>query len=60
MWTVQPLTVHAVVDVRPADAPETAPWVPVEVKHCRRQEDGWAVGCRFVDPSLAQDLLFAG
>jgi CheY-like chemotaxis protein len=58
MWSVQPLALHAVVGVRPADAPDTAPWVPVEVKHCRPLEDGWALGGRFVDPSRARDLLF--
>jgi CheY-like chemotaxis protein len=60
MWSVQPLPVDAVVDVRPADAPETAPWVPVEVRHCRREDDGWAVGCRFVDPSLGPGPFRAG
>jgi DNA-binding response OmpR family regulator len=60
LWSDRPLTVHAVVGVRPADAPETAPWVAVEVKHCRPQDDGWAVGCRFVDPSVAEAHLPAG
>jgi hypothetical protein len=34
--------------VRPADAPAGAEAV-AEVKHCRRLDDGWAVGCQFVD-----------
>jgi two-component system OmpR family response regulator len=60
LWSVHPLAVDAVVDVRHADAPDTAPWVPVEVRHCRRADDGWALGCRFVDPSLAHTHLLAG
>jgi len=60
MWSVQPLAVDAVVAVRPADAPDTTPWTRVEVKHCRAQEDGWAVGGRFVDPPPARAEVFAG
>jgi CheY-like chemotaxis protein len=57
MWSDRPVAVDAVLYVRPAGAPETAPWVRVQVTHCRPQKDGWAVGCRFVDPSLARAVF---
>ncbi len=53
LWAAAPLAVGAVVAVRPAAAPEAAPWVEVEVKHCRRCDQGWAVGGQFVRPSAA-------
>src|SRR5437868_6822696 len=31
MWSLRPVPVHAVLDVRPAGAPDTAPWVRVQV-----------------------------
>lgn len=46
--------VGAILRVRPADAPETLPWVEVEVRRCHRVEDQWEVGCQFVNkPDLA-------
>ncbi len=56
--SAQPAPVRAVLDVRPADAPEAAPWVRVEVKHCQPQAAGWRIGCQFVNPAdVAPALL---
>jgi CheY-like chemotaxis protein len=43
--------VGALLSIRPADATEEAPWVPVQVRHCSRDEDGWAIGCQFLHPA---------
>jgi two-component system OmpR family response regulator len=43
--------VGALLSVRPADAADDAPWVPVQVRHVRRDGDGWAVGCQFLHPA---------
>lgn len=51
--SAHPAPVRAVLDVRPADAPEAAPWVRVEVKHCQPQDAGWTIGCQFVNPADA-------
>ena len=43
----------------PANAPETTPWVDVEVRSCRPSKDGYELGCRFVKtPPWAILLLF--
>jgi two-component system, OmpR family, response regulator len=41
----------ALLSIRPADAPEDSPWVPVQVRHSSRDEDGWAIGCQFLHPA---------
>jgi CheY-like chemotaxis protein len=43
--------VGALLSVRPADAADDAPWVPVQVRHVHRDGDGWAVGCQFLHPA---------
>ncbi len=43
--------VGALLSIRPADAADDAPWVPVQVRHCSRDEDGWALGCQFLNPT---------
>jgi hypothetical protein len=43
--------VGALLSIRPADAAADSPWVPVQVRHCSRDEDGWAIGCQFLHPA---------
>ena len=43
--------VGALLSIRPADAPDDSPWVPVQVRHCSQDGDGWAVGCQFLHPA---------
>jgi hypothetical protein len=43
--------VGCLLSIRPADAAADAPWVPVQVRHCSRDEDGWAIGCQFLQPA---------
>ncbi len=43
--------VGSLLSVRPADAADDAPWVPVQVRHVRPDGDGWAVGCQFLHPA---------
>jgi two-component system OmpR family response regulator len=40
--------VGALLSIRPAEAANDFPWVPVQVRHCSRDEDGWVVGCQFL------------
>jgi hypothetical protein len=40
----------AVLSVRPATAPKTAPWVQVKVEACRPHSSGWQLVCRFTKP----------
>lgn len=53
------LPVGAVLNVRSRNAPETIPWVQIEVRTCRKEEDGHHIGCRFVrTPSWSVMLHF--
>jgi hypothetical protein len=48
-----------ILEVRPGNAPPITPWVEVEVRTCRRTQDGWEVGCQFVrTPPWALLLMF--
>jgi hypothetical protein len=38
-----------VFSIHPAEAPESVPWVPVEVRHCRSTGKNWFIGCRFAE-----------
>jgi hypothetical protein len=43
----------------PVSAPDTTPWVDVEVRSCRKQGDGYELGCQFVkQPPWGVLLLF--
>jgi hypothetical protein len=56
---VQAMPLGMRLSVRAAHAPAKEPWVEVEVKSCRQQEQRWEVGCRFVDePSYSVLLQF--
>jgi CheY-like chemotaxis protein len=41
----------ALLSIRPVDAPQDQPWVPVQVRHCHQDGDWWAVGCQFLHPA---------
>lgn len=56
----KPLTEGAVLNVRPRLAPQTAPWMAIEIRSCRPEGDEWEVGCRFIKPLQWNDLLFFG
>jgi CheY-like chemotaxis protein len=43
--------VGSLLSIRPVDAADDAPWVPVQIRHCSRDEDGWALGCQFLHPA---------
>jgi hypothetical protein len=48
-----------VLSVMPRRAPPGTPWVHAEVRSCKREKDGYEVGCRFVrTPPWAVLLLF--
>jgi hypothetical protein len=51
----------SVLSVRPALVSSDAPWVQVQVKHCKPRNDGaWEIGCQFVrTPSWAVLLTFS-
>ncbi len=51
--------VGAILSIRPADAADGAPWVPVQVRHCGQEEGGWTIGCRFIYPPSARPPRFA-
>jgi CheY-like chemotaxis protein len=43
--------VGALLSIRPADAEESAPWIPVQIRHVREEGGMWTVGCRFLHPA---------
>ncbi len=48
-----------VLELRPTNAPPITPWTEVEVRSCRRTQDGWEAGCKFVrTPPWAMLLMF--
>lgn len=48
------------LNVRPRQAPQTAPWTAIEIRSCRPEGDEWEVGCRFLKPPQWNDLLLFG
>jgi hypothetical protein len=54
-----PVAVGTVISVRPTHAPETAPWVQVEVRRCQEDGNSWELGYQFLKtPSWGVLLLF--
>ena len=48
-----------VLCVRTANAPESVPWIQIEVKNCRPADGNWELGCQFVrTPPWSVLLLF--
>lgn len=56
----QPVKEGAILNVRPRQAPQTAPWTAIEIRSCRADEGEWEVGCRFLKPPQWNDLLLFG
>jgi hypothetical protein len=53
------IPVGKVLSVRALNAPDTIPWVQIEVRSCRHEDDGWEAGCQFLKtPSWSVMLLF--
>src|SRR5579871_5436437 len=52
----KPLEAGTVLNVRPRKAPQTAPWIPIEVRSCRPDEGEWEIGCKFVGTPQWNDL----
>jgi hypothetical protein len=46
--------VGSILSIRPADAAEDAPWIPVQVRHGRDEEGGWTVGCQILHPAAME------
>jgi hypothetical protein len=47
------------VAVLPTNAPNTTPWVDIEVRSCRESDEGYELGCQFVKtPNWSILLLF--
>ena len=46
--TDQRLVVGKQLHLRPADASEGVPWVPVEIRYCRSEKNYWRLGCQFL------------
>jgi hypothetical protein len=54
-----PVELGKVLRVRPCIAADTAPWVEVHVRSCRKEDGLWEVGCQFVTiPGFNVLLLF--
>ena len=50
------IEVGKTMNLRPITAPQSIPWVRVEVKYCSPFVNRWKVGCQFID-SPSQDVL---
>jgi hypothetical protein len=56
----KPITEGATMTVRPRQAPQTAPWTPIEIRSCRPDGNEWEVHCRFCKTPHWNDLLLFG
>ena len=56
----QPVAAGQLLNVRSTIAPDTTPWIAVEVRHCRQKEDRWLIGCKFQRKLSWSELLFLG
>jgi hypothetical protein len=56
----RPIEANTVVSVRVVNAPVTVPWIQVQVRSCRQQENGWLLGCQFVKPPPWSIMLLFG
>lgn len=54
------MTEGATLDVRPEHAPETTPWVTIQVRSCRRRRSEWELGCQFMKTPNWNVLLLFG
>lgn len=56
----EPLTEGTILNIRPRQAPQTAPWQAIEIRSCRPEGNVWQVGCRFLKAPQWNDLLLFG
>jgi hypothetical protein len=56
----KPLSEGTVLNVRPRKAPQTAPWLAIEIRSCRPDGNEFEVGCRFLKQPQWNDLLLFG
>ncbi len=56
----EPLKEGTLLNIRPRKAPQTAPWLAIEIRSCRPEGSSWEVGCRFVKSPQWNDLLLFG
>jgi hypothetical protein len=56
----KPLTQGATLKIRPRQAPQTAPWLAIEIRSCRADGSEWEIGCRFLKAPQWNDLLLFG
>jgi PilZ domain len=56
----RPVAANQILNVRSSDAPQTVPWIQVQVRRCTQQPDKtYAAGCQFVKtPAWAVLLTF--
>jgi hypothetical protein len=52
--------VGTILKVRPKNAPEDISWFPIEVRHFRKKEDRWVLGCAFAHKLSDRELLIFG
>jgi CheY-like chemotaxis protein len=48
--------VGALLSIRPVDASDEIPWIPVQIRHMRAEGGMWTAGCRFLHPA-ARELV---
>jgi hypothetical protein len=56
----EPLSEGTILNIRPRKAPQTAPWLAIEIRSCRPEGSTWEIGCRFIKPPQWNDLLLFG
>ena len=56
----KPLATGIILNIRPRKAPQTAPWIPIQIRSCRADEGEWEIGCKFVGTPQWNDLLLFG
>jgi hypothetical protein len=56
----QPAAPGTTFNIHPAEAPDSVPWVPVEVRHCRSAGKNWFVGCRFAEEVSWETMVWFG
>ncbi len=55
----QAVAENTILNVRAVDAPDTVPWIQIQVKRCQSEGPRWELGCQFVrSPSWGVLLLF--
>lgn len=55
----EPVDPGTVAKVRPLNAPDTIPWVEINVNECNQEANEWRIACRFVKvPPYSVLMLF--